>query len=278
MATKILFIGNVIKKIEKDNINYVSNIIDAALATYASNGIPIILTNIKKEDANTVFKKLIDLDIEIIIKDNSKTTTIIDDKICEIANPLSSENILEIDANYYYFIPTLNNDVDESIFQILASKNKKIALSLTGFMNYLKNDKISIEKYSSLNEILKYLDHIVLDKDQCFIQEFSHDEDHVAKRYAKLGCKEVLIPYYEALFNYRDNFFYRCKYVLDGEILINRIGDVALASYISQTDILIKEEALFYATALACYYLDNRDLTKLSKEEINFKMIEIGIV
>ncbi len=278
MATKILFIGNVIKKIEKDNINYVSNIIDAALATYASNGIPIILTNINKEDANTVFKKLIDLDIEIIIKDDSKTTTIIDNKICEIANPLSADNILEIDANYYYFIPTLNNDVDESIFQILASKNKKIALSLTGFMNYLKNDKISIEKYSLLNEILKYLDHIVLDKDQCFIQEFSHDEDHVAKRYAKLGCKEVLIPYYEALFNYRDNFFYRCKYVLDGEILINRIGDVALASYISQTDILIKEEALFYATALACYYLDNRDLIKLSKEEINFKMIEIGIV
>lgn len=278
MATKILFIGNVIKKIEKNNINYVSNIIDAALATYASNGKPIILTNIKKEDANIVFKKLIDLDIEIIINDDSKTTTIIDDKICEIANPISIDNILEIDANYYYFIPTLNNDVDESIFQILGSKNKKMALSLTGFMNYIRNDQISIEKYSSLNEILKYLDHIVLDKDQCFIQEFTHDEDHVAKRYAKLGCKEVLIPYYEALFNYRDNFFYRCKYVLDGEILINRIGDVALASYISQTDILIKEEALFYATALACFYMDKNDLTKLSKEEINFKMIEIGIV
>ena len=278
MATKTLFIGNVIKKIENDEINYISNIIDATLASYASNGIPIVLTNIKKEDAKVVFKKLIDLNIEIIIDDDSKTTTIVDDKICEIASPISNDSILEIDVDYYYFIPTLNKDINESIFEKLAIKNKKIALSITGFMNYIKNDKISIEKYSPLNDILKYLDHIVLDKDQCFIQEFTHDEDHVAKRYAKLGCKEVLIPYYEALFNYRDNFFYRCKYVVDGEILINRIGDVALASYISQTDILIKEEALFYATALACYYLDKKDLTKLSQKEINFKMIEIGIV
>jgi hypothetical protein len=276
MVTTV-FIGNITKQIVDNKINYYGGVLDGAFSTVASNNAAIIITNIRDEDALIAFKDLKALGVKIIISENDKTTTIIENKVVEIANTIKISEIKKIKADYYYFSPTLNSDIENNSFAKISLLGK-IALSMTGFMNFIKEDCINVERYQELEENLKYIDHLVIDKDQCVVQEFSHDEDHVAKKYAAKGCTEILVTYYDALFNLRDNFFYRCKYVVDGEINKEKIGDIALASYICKQETLIKEEALFFATSLSCYYMEKKELIHLSKQEIFLKMIEIGIV
>jgi hypothetical protein len=275
--SKIAFIGNVIKEQTSTGIRYSGGVLNASLAALASKNEVVIVTNIKDEDYLDAFKLLNEKCASIKVVNNSSTNLIKDNKIIELASTIVCSNLNDIKADYYYFVPSLNHDIEKTAIKEISDKGK-VALSLNGFMKYIKEDQIHIERFQELDDNLKYIDHIVLDKDMCPIQEFSHDEDHVAKKYAKNGCHEILVTYYDALFNYRDNFFYRCKYVSKSTCKRVESGDVALSFYISKIDTLIKEEALFFATAMACYFMDDVDLFKLSQDEIFSKMIDIGIV
>ncbi|MCY1152414.1 MAG: hypothetical protein ACPKMZ_11810 [Pleomorphochaeta sp.] len=275
--SKIAFIGNVIKEETSTGSRYSGGVLNASLAALASKNEVVIVTNIKDEDYLDAFKLLNEKGASIKVVDNSSTNLIKDNKIIELASTIVCTNLNEIKADYYYFIPSLNHDIDTSAIKEI-SNNGKIALSLNGFMKFIKDDQINVERFQELDENLKYIEHIVLDKDMCPIQEFSHDEDHVAKKYSQNGCHEILVTYYDALFNYRDNFFYRCKYVSKSSSKRKAAGDIALAAYISKKDLLIKEEALFFATSMACYFMDDYDLFKLTQDEIFSKMIDIGIV
>lgn len=273
----IVIIGNIIKEINKGETQYTGGVINATLSALVSSSKVKIVTNLQKEDSEIAFKKLKDLGAEIITKNNLKTTTIVDGRVTEVGNTIETTSIKNVNGDYYYFVPSLNSDINtESIKEL--SKSNKIALSIRGFMNFIKDEKINIERFQELHSLLEYVSFLTIDKDLCFIQEFTNDEDQVAKTYAKKGCKEILIPYHEALFNYRDNFFYRCKYV--SKYLHNRdkITDIALAAYVSKIDELIKEEALFYATALCCFYMEDIDISNLTNDKLTAKMIDIGIV
>jgi len=272
-------LGNIIKKIKSDNTySFEGYALQAAYSMLAAETNVTLVTNIKKTDEDKAFSKLKKLGAKIIIQDYSKTTTIDENnEIIEIANTIKIDNSLNIDTNYFFLAPSLNNDIDSSVFKNLYNKCK-IAINLSGFMNYIKNNKIHRERYQELNDNLKYLENIALDKDDCFIQEFTRDEDDVAKLYFKKGCKEILVTYYEALFNYRKGLFYRCKYIVENEINREKTANITLAAYICYKENLIEEEALFKATSLACYQMENKDINNLSQEEIINKMIDIGIV
>ncbi len=275
--SKIVFIGNVIKEETSQGFKYSGGILKAPLASLRANNDVFIITNIKDEDYSSAFKLLIEKGASIKVVNNVKTTHIKDNKIIELAPMILSDNFKEIAADYFYFIPSLNQDIDCSSIREISLKGK-IALSVNGFMKFIKEDRIHVERFQNLDENLKYISHLVIDKDMCPIQEFSHDEDHVAKKYAQKGCNEILVTYYDALFNLRENFFYRCKFV--SNLVQNRdeAGEIALAAYISKRDTLIKEEALFYATAIACFYMDDVEIFNLNQEDIFSKMIDIGIV
>jgi len=272
-------LGNIIKKINSDNTySFEGYALEAAYSMIAAETNVILITNINKKDEEKAFSKLKTLGAKIIIQDNTKTTTIDENNIIiEIANSIKVDNTLNIDATYLFFAPSLSQEIDSSIFKNLYNKYK-IAINLSGFMNYIKDNKIHKERYQELNDNLKYLENISLDKDDCFIQEFTHDEDDVAKLYYKKGCKEILVTYYDALFNYNKGLFYRCKYVVEDEINREKTSTITLAAYICYKDNLIEEEALFKATSLACYQMDDKDINNLTQEELINKMIDIGIV
>jgi len=274
-----VILGNILKKIKDDNTySFEGYALEAAYSMIAADTNVILITNIKKSDEEKAFSKLKTLGAKIIIQDNTKTTTIDENnKVIEIANSLEVDDTLNIDATYLFFAPSLSHDIDSSIFKKLYKKYK-IAINLSGFMNYIKDNKIHKERYQELNDNLKYFDNISLDKDDCFIQEFTHDEDDVAKLYYKKGCKEILVTYYDALFNYNKGLFYRCKYVVEEEINREKTATITLAAYICYKEKLIEEEALFKATSLACYQMDDKDINNLTQEEIINKMIDIGIV
>lgn len=278
MKTNVI-LGNIIKKIEDDKTySFEGYALEAAYSMITADTNVILITNIKKSDEELALSKLKELGVKIIIQDNTKTTTLDkNNEIIEISKTIEIDNLFNIDADYFLLAPSLNQDIESSCIKLLYN-NYRIAINLTGFMNFIKENKIHKERYQDLNENLKYLENISLDKDDCFIQEFTHDEDDVAKLYYKKGCKEILVTYYDALFNYRDSFFYRCKYVVEGKIKRENTACITLAAYICYKEKLIKEEALFKATSLACYKMENKDITKLSQEQIINKMIDIGIV
>lgn len=273
----ILIIGNVIKNKNNDNIFFSGGVLNAALAAKKAGSDVKVITNIRDRDFSLAFNFLVEYGVEVIVTNNSKTTFVENKRIVEVAPTIPTREILKIKGDYYYFAPSLNGDVSHDCFQEV-SKKGKIALSLAGFMNFVKEESIKTERYTHLEKNLQFITHLTIDKSLCLIQEFTKDEDHVAKKYASKGCKEVLIPYHEALLNLRENAFSRCKYVTISLNNRDKIGDIALAAYISKGETVIKEEALFYGAALSCFYMDNIPITNLSESEINSKMIEIGIV
>ena len=156
-------------------------------------------------------------------------------RVSQQADPITVQQLLNIDAAIYHLGPLLAEDIPVDVFKALAAKGI-VSLDAQGYLRTVKNQQVLPVDWPAKKEALQYVDILKVNEYELEVLTGVKDVSNGAKILADWGVKEVVVTLGSmgSVILYKNKFYSIPPYIPGHFADTTGCGDTYMAGYLYQ--------------------------------------------
>lgn len=186
-----------------------------------------------------------------------------------VADPISPEEIDQLQANTIVFGSTLRGEVTLEVVRAASASGARVGLDVQGFVRVLRGEDLVYEPWEEMKSILPYVDYLKSDMVEAEYLTGQTDTRSAASFYADLGAKEIVLTHRDGVQILADGKY--TNRTFHPETLIGRSGrgDTCLGSYAAARLFHPVERAVSISAAVTSLKMEKPVPYDRSEDELN---------